>query len=63
MPREKLLKNLQENNALGQIEDEILLGKTLAFLTSNATVEIVTPDEGEALLEAEDDATQPESIS
>lgn len=60
MPREKLLKNLQERDALGQIEEELLLGKTLAFLTTNATVETVTPDEGEALLEAEDEGETPQ---
>ena len=55
MPREKLLKQLQENNALGQIEEEILLGKTLAFLTSNATVEIVPQGDAELLPAAGED--------
>ena len=59
MPREKLLRNLQERNALGQIEEEILLAKTLAFLAANATVEIVAP--GHPALPAEDDENQPES--
>ncbi len=62
MPREKLLKNLQENNALGQIEEEILLGKTLAFLTSNATVEIVAQEDSELLSDQEGDDTQPDPI-
>ena len=63
MSRDKLLRNLQENNALGQVEEEILLGKTLAFLSANATVETVSPedpslpsDEGE---DAQDDPTLP----
>ena len=45
MPREKLIRNLQERNALGQIEEEILLGKTLAFLAQNAKVETVALDD------------------
>ena len=49
MTREKLLKNLQEREAFGQIEEEILLGKTLAFLSANATVEIVAATEPEVL--------------
>ena len=53
MTRDKLLRNLQERNALGQIEEEILLGKTLAFLAANATVETVAP--GDPALAAEDD--------
>ncbi len=61
MPREKLLKNLQENNALGQIEEEILLGKTLAFLTSSATVEIVPQGDAELLSEEGED-TQSDPI-
>ena len=61
MPREKLLKNLQENNALGQIEEEILLGKTLAFLASNATVEIVAQGDSE-FLPVEGDETQIDPI-
>ena len=58
MTREKLLRNLQERNAIGQIEEEILLGKTLAFLASNATVEIVAP--GDPSLPSEDDEDESE---
>ncbi|MBV9657913.1 MAG: trigger factor [Verrucomicrobia bacterium] len=43
LTREKLLENLRANNALGQLEEEILLAKTLAFVGSNATVETITP--------------------
>lgn len=42
MTREKLLKTIEENGAAGQIEEELLLAKTLAFLGSNATVETVS---------------------
>ncbi len=41
LTREKLLENLRSNDALGQVEEEILLGKTLAFVGSNASVETV----------------------
>ena len=51
MTREKLVKNLQEREAFGQIEEEILLGKTLAFLSANATVETVALEEAEASAE------------
>ena len=61
MTREKLLKNLQEREALGQIEEEILLGKTLAFLSANATVETIAPGEAEA--EAGAAESQPETPS
>lgn len=43
MTREKVLRNLQEREALGSVQEEILLGKTLAFLTSSASVEVVSP--------------------
>ena len=59
MAREKLIKNLQEREALGQIEEEILLGKTLAFLSANATVETITPTQAEA--EAGAAESQPET--
>ncbi len=62
MPREKLLKQLQENNAFGQIEEELLLGKTLAFLASNATVEIVAQGDAELLSDEEDGDTQSDPI-
>ena len=52
MTREKLVKNLQEREAFGQIEEEILLGKTLAFLSANATVETVALEEAEASAQA-----------
>lgn len=39
MPREKLLKELSERNALDQIQEEIVTGKTLDFLASNASVQ------------------------
>ena len=51
MPREKLLKTIQENNAGGQIEEELLLAKTLAFLASNASVETVSPADASAIEE------------
>jgi trigger factor len=41
LTREKLLENLRSNDALGQVEEEILLGKTLAFVGSNASVDTV----------------------
>lgn len=41
LARDKVLKNLQERDALGSVQEEILLGKTLAFLSSNASVEVV----------------------
>ena len=62
MPREKLLKQLQEANAFGQIEEELLLGKTLAFLASNATVEIVPQGDAELLSDEEDSDTQSDPI-
>ena len=48
MSRDKVVKLIQERNAFGQIEEEILLGKTLAFLAANATVETVAPEEAAA---------------
>ena len=59
MSREKLLKNLQERDAMGNVEEEILLGKTLAFLVSNATVETVTPEAAEQAGETESQTTEP----
>ncbi len=41
LTREKLIENLRSNDALGQVEEEILLAKTLAFVGSNASVETV----------------------
>ena len=59
MTRDKLLRNLQERNAIGQIEEEILLGKTLAFLAANATVEIVAPGDPSLPSEDEEDESEP----
>ena len=58
MTREKLVKNLQEREAFGQIEEEILLGKTLAFLSANATVETVALSEAEAPAEAAESSNE-----
>lgn len=41
MPRAKVMRNLLENGGLDGVQEEILLGKTLAFLTSSASVEVV----------------------
>ena len=54
MTRDKLMKALQERDAFGQIEEELLLAKTLAFLASNATVETVSPAEALPLEEGEE---------
>ena len=59
MTRDKLLRNLQERNALGQIEEEILLGKTLAFLAANATIETVAPGDPSLPSEDDDDESEP----
>ena len=59
MSREKLLKNLQEREALGQVEEEILLGKTLAFLVANATVETVAPAAAEQAAEPATQTAEP----
>ena len=61
MPREKLIRNLQERNALGQIEEEILLGKTLAFVAENATVETVAMDDPALRSEEGDEEAAPAS--
>ena len=61
MTREKLVKNLQEREAFGQVEEELLLGKTLAFLSQNATVETVALSEAEA--PADETATPTETLS
>ena len=51
MTRDKLVENLRANDGLGQVEEELLVGKTLAFLSSNANVEtapdapLATPEE------------------
>jgi trigger factor len=41
---EKMLSELEEKRVLGQVREEILMGKVLDFLTSNANVEIVPED-------------------
>ena len=38
MPFEKMLKELEKRNALDEINEEILSGKVLDFLISNASV-------------------------
>ena len=58
MPREKLIRNLQERNAFGQIEEEILLGKTLAFLVGNAKVETVALDDPALKVEDDEEAAE-----
>jgi len=40
MPVEKLKAQLDERGGLGEVEEQILVGKTLDFLLANATVEI-----------------------
>ncbi len=39
MPRDKMLKELESRDAIEQVNEEILTGKVLDFLTSNATVQ------------------------
>jgi trigger factor len=41
---EKMMADLEEKRALGQVREEVLIGKVLDFLTSNANVEIVPED-------------------
>jgi trigger factor len=41
---EKMMADLEEKHVLGQIREEVLMGKVLDFLTSSATVEVV-PEE------------------
>jgi trigger factor len=41
---EKMMSDLEEKRAIGQVREEVLIGKVLDFLTSNANVEIV-PEE------------------
>ena len=41
---EKMMSDLEEKRAIGQVREEVLIGKVLDFLTSNATVEIVPED-------------------
>lgn len=44
MKFEKMMSELENKNALGQVREEVLIGKVLDFLTSNANVEIA-PEE------------------
>jgi trigger factor len=41
---EKMMSDLEEKHVLGQVREEVLMGKVLDFLTSSATVEVV-PEE------------------
>jgi trigger factor len=41
---EKLTADLEEKGAMGQVREEVLFGKVLDFLTSNANVEIAPED-------------------
>jgi trigger factor len=41
---EKMMSDLEEKRVLGQVREEVLMGKVLDFLTSSATVEVV-PEE------------------
>ncbi len=41
---EKMMSDLEEKKALGHVREEVLIGKVLDFLTSNANVEIVPED-------------------
>ncbi len=44
MKYDKMLSELEEKRMLGQVREEVLMGKVLDFLTSNANVEIVPED-------------------
>jgi len=39
-----MMSDLEEKRAIGQVREEVLIGKVLDFLTSNANVEIVPED-------------------
>ena len=41
---EKMMSDLEDKQAIGEVREEVLIGKVLDFLTSNANVEIV-PEE------------------
>jgi trigger factor len=41
---EKMTSDLEEKGAMGQVREEVLFGKVLDFLTSNANVEIAPED-------------------
>jgi hypothetical protein len=40
MTYEKMMSELDEKRAIGQVREEVLIGKVLDFLTSNANIEI-----------------------
>ena len=44
MSFDKMMSDLEEKRAIGQVREEVLMGKVLDFLTSNANVEI-SPEE------------------
>ncbi|MBX9743392.1 MAG: trigger factor [Chthoniobacterales bacterium] len=48
MPLKKLVQEVQKNRALSAIEEELLFGKTLAFLTTEAQVTELPPSKAEA---------------
>ena len=39
-----MMSDLEEKRAIGQVREEVLIGKVLDFLTSNANVKII-PEE------------------
>ncbi|MBV9299181.1 MAG: trigger factor [Verrucomicrobia bacterium] len=41
---EKMMSDLEDKRAIGQVREEVLIGKVLDFLTSNANVEIAPED-------------------
>jgi trigger factor len=41
---EKMMSDLEEKNALGQVREEVLIGKVLDFLTSNANVKMTSEE-------------------
>ena len=50
------MKTIEERGAGGQIEEELLLAKTLAFLASTASVEVVSAAETPELEEGAESA-------
>ena len=44
MSFEKMMSELDEKRAIGQVREEVLIGKVLDFLTSNANIEISSGD-------------------
>jgi trigger factor len=41
---EKMMSDLEEKKAIGQVREEVLIGKVLDFLTSNANVKITSEE-------------------